>query len=399
MYKPISFFIAFRFLWNTNLPNFKKIIKILSILGISISTASLIIIISITNGSEENFKKKVLSFIPHIIITNKDQYIKQSEFPKNILKLNNIENISDFIRKEVIVRIKNNVSVAEIIGIDSTNSYNISKYNIKNIFNMLQPRYYNIILGEQLAKKLHVCIGDKIKLILLSDKKNFFSGRMFNEHIFKIVSIFSTQSEIDYYQILMNKEDSLNFLNYSKNYITGWRIWLKDPLSLNINTIQKSINKLILLDWKMDKGEFFKTMKIEKYIMLFLFFLILLVAIFNIFITLAVHIEEKKNTVAILKTQGLLNWKIMLIFIIFGSSTAIIGNILGTMIGIALIIQNDFLKFFINIFCDDINIPIVILPFQIFYINFISILFTISATLYPAWYSIRSKPSKTLSNE
>jgi len=399
MYKPISFFIAFRYLWNTHLPNFKKFIQILSIAGISISTASLIVIISIINGSEENFKKKILSFIPHIIITNKNQYINQSEFPKNILKLNNIENISDFISKEVIVQIKNNVSVAEITGIDSTNAYNIKKYNIKNIFSMLQPGYYNIILGEQLAKKLHVYVGDKIKLILLSDKKNFFSGNIFNEHIFKIVNIFSTQSEIDYYQILMNKQDSLNFLNYSKNYITGWRIWLKDPLSLNIHQIKKSINNLVVLDWKIYKGEFFKAMKIEKYIMLFLFFLILLIAIFNIFITLTVHVEEKKNTVAILKTQGLLNWKIMLIFIIFGSSTAIIGNILGTMIGIALIIQNDFLKFFINIFFDGINIPIVILPHQIFYINFISILFTISATLYPSWHSIRLKPSKILSNE
>lgn len=289
MYKPISLFIAIRYLWSTHLPIFKKIITILSIIGISISTASLIIIMSIINGSEENFKKNVLSFIPHLIITNKNQYVKKTMFPKNILKFNNVEKISDFISKEIIVQSKNNISIAEIIGIDNTNYYNTHNYNIKNILNTLKPKFYNIIIGKQLAKKLNVHIGDTVKLILLSNKK-----KIFNKHMFKIINIFSTKSEVDYYQILMNKEDSLNFLNYSKNYVTGWRIWLKNPLSLNINTIRQTIDDFILLDWKMQKGELFKAIKIEKYIMLFLFFLILLVSVLNIFIILTVYIIEKK---------------------------------------------------------------------------------------------------------
>ncbi|QCI17691.1 lipoprotein-releasing ABC transporter permease subunit [Buchnera aphidicola (Acyrthosiphon lactucae)] len=394
MYKPISLFIAIRYLWSTHLPIFKKIITILSIIGISISTASLIIIMSIINGSEENFKKNVLSFIPHLIITNKNQYVKKTMFPKNILKFNNVEKISDFISKEIIVQSKNNISIAEIIGIDNTNYYNTHNYNIKNILNTLKPKFYNIIIGKQLAKKLNVHIGDTVKLILLSNKK-----KIFNKHMFKIINIFSTKSEVDYYQILMNKEDSLNFLNYSKNYVTGWRIWLKNPLSLNINTIRQTIDDFILLDWKMQKGELFKAIKIEKYIMLFLFFLILLVSVLNIFIILTVYIIEKKNAIAILKTQGLMNWKIMLIFVIFGSSNAIIGNILGTIISIVLIVQNNFLKFFIDIFFDETNIPIIIIPSQVFLINIFSVLLAIFSTLYPSWNAVQLKPAKILSNE
>ncbi|QCO70851.1 lipoprotein-releasing ABC transporter permease subunit [Buchnera aphidicola] len=399
MYKPISLFIAVRYLWNTHLPKFKKIITILSILAITVSTASLIIIMSMINGSEENFKKNVLSFIPHLIITNKNQYIKKSEFPENILKLHNIEKISDFFSKEIIVQSEDDVAMAEIIGIDNTNFFNMKNYGIKNISDILKTGSYNIIIGEQLAKKLNVHIGDALELILLSNKKNFFSGQIFNQRMFKIISIFSTKSEVDYYQILMDKEDSLNFLNYSKNHVTGWRVWLKNPLSLNIKEIKKTTDKLVLLDWKIQKGELFKAMKIEQYIMLFLFFLILLVAILNIFIILTVYIIEKKNAIAILKTQGLLNWKIMLIFIMFGSGTAIIGNILGTIISIALIIQNDFLKFFIKIFFNETDIPIIIEPYQVFIINILSTLFTIFSTLYPSWNAVRLKPSKILSND
>ncbi|QCI22742.1 lipoprotein-releasing ABC transporter permease subunit [Buchnera aphidicola] len=399
MYKPISLFIAIRYLWNTHLPKFKKIITILSIIAIAISTASFIIIMSMINGSEESFKKNVLSFIPHLIITNKNQYIKKSELPKNILKLHNIEKISDFISKEIIVQSENDIAMAEIIGMDNTNFFNMKNYGIKNILDVLKTGSYNIIIGEQLAKKLNVYIGDKLKLILLSNKKNFFSGQIFDQRIFKIISIFSTKSEVDYYQILMNKKDSLNFLNYSKNYVTGWRVWLKDPLSLNIKEIKKKIDKLVVLDWKIQKGELFKAIKIEQYIMLFLFFLILLVSILNIFITLTVHTIEKKNAIAILKTQGLLNWKIMLVFVMFGSGTAIIGNILGTIISVALIIQNDILKFLINIFFNETDIPIIIQPYQVFMINILSTLFTIFLTLYPSWNAVRLKPSRILSND
>lgn len=174
---------------------------------------------------------------------------------------------------------------------------------------------------------------------------------------------------------------------------------MKNPLSLNVNEIKKITHPLFLLDWTTQKGELFKAMKIEKYIMFLFLFLVLLVSILNIVVILTICTVEKQNAVAILQTQGLLNCKIMLIFIIFGSSTAIIGNILGTLISLTLIIQNDFLKFFINIFIDETNIPIIVIPYQIFFINITITLFTILSTLYPSWKAIQLKPSRILSNE
>ncbi|CAL4326355.1 FtsX-like permease family protein [Buchnera aphidicola] len=389
MYHPIYIFIGLRYLWNSHLPRFKKFLTLLSVIGISISVTALIIIMSIMNGCEENFKKNVLSFIPHLIITNNMKYINKSEFPKNILKLNNIEKISDVIKKDVLVENKNNITIGEIVGID--NDKNIVNYNIKYISDLLKPNKYHAIIGKELSKKLHVKIGDKIKLILLSNN--------IKQKTFKIVNFFSTQNEIDYYQILINKQDSMNFLNYAKNYITGWRIWLKEPLSFNFEEIQKTVYPLILYDWTSQKGELFKAIKIEKYMMIFLFLLVLIVSVFNIFITFSIYIIEKKNTIAILKSQGLPDWKIMLIFITLGSSTSIFGSLLGTIISIVLIIENSFLQNFIQVLFDSTNIPIIIVPYQILFINIISIFITMFSTLYPSWKAIKTSPSRTLSNE
>lgn len=399
MYKPLCVFIGLRYLWNPHLPIFKKIITVFSIIGISISTSSIIIIISIMNGFENHFEKNILSFVPHLIITNKNKYVNKLEFPQSILKLKNIEKISSFIKKEVIIKSHHQISIGEILGVDAANYDNVSNYGIKNILYKLNPGKYNTIIGKKLAEQLNVNIGDTIKLIILSDNKDSFLGKVFNQHIFKITDIFSSENEIDTYQLLINQKDCLKFLHYSKNYITGWRLWLKNPISLKIENIKNLKNHLFVLDWKLQKGELFNAIKIEKYVMLLLFFLILTMASLNIIITFSLYIVDKKNTIAILKTQGLSQWGIILIFFVLGSSTAVIGNLLGTIVGIFLIFQNSILVCFLHAFFSNIKIPIIMIPLQIFYINITSTLLIMLSILYPSWKASKIKPARILTNE
>ncbi|QCI22157.1 FtsX-like permease family protein [Buchnera aphidicola] len=399
MYKPIYLFIGLRYLWNFHLPKFKKLITILSIIAIGISTASLIIIISVINGFEDNLKKNTLSFVPHLIVTNKKKCVNTLDFPKKILYLHDFKKVSDFISRKVILRSKSDISMGEIIGIDNSNKENIKNYNIKNISNILKPKQKNAILGIELAKKLHVNIGDEIKLILLTNQKKLFFKEIFNEQTFKIIDFFSTKNEVDYYHIVINKEDCLNLLHLPKGYITGWRVWVKEPLSLNLQRMKKSIDSFILLDWKLEKGEIFKKIIFEKYIMLLVFCLILIVAILNIFIMLTVYTIEKENSIAILQSQGLTNWKIILIFVILSLSIAIIGNIFGTVMSMFLIIEKNFLKYLIRFFFDEIDVSIIIVPHQIFLINIISIFITTISTLYPAYNATKIQSAQILSHE
>ncbi|AYN24771.1 ABC transporter permease [Buchnera aphidicola] len=399
MYKPIYIFIGLRYLWNPHLPNFKKIITILSILGISVGISSTIITISIINGFQNKFRNDILSFIPHVIITSKSRSVNKLHFPKEILKLKNIEQITDFVSKKVIIENKNEINIGEIIGIEAKNKKILENYGIKNSSYTLNSRKYNIIIGSELAKKLHVHINDKIKLIVLPFSKRNLLKNYLNIRLFTITGIFSTNNEVDEYQILMNQKNALNFLNYDKYHITGWRIWLKDPFILNVQKIKKLNKNFIILDWKMKKGEFFKAMQIEKYIMLFFFILILLVAGFNIVTSLTMNVLDKKNNISIFQSQGLSRYKIMLIFVVLGSTISVVGNLVGTIISIILIFQKDFLNFLIKIFFIDIEIPIKVLPIQILIINLISVFFTILSTLYPIWYAIKSTPARILSDE
>ncbi|WP_178919177.1 ABC transporter permease [Buchnera aphidicola] len=399
MYKPIYIFIGFRYFWNSHLTNFKKIITILSIIGVSIGTASIIITMSLANGFQSEFKKNILSFIPHLIITNNSYYINESKFPKNILKLKNIQKVSGFISNKVLVQSKKNITIGEIITFKEENYNTFKTYNIKNYLYTLNSKEKNIILGKKLAEKLNVNINDSIKLIILPNNKKNFLKKKINAQLFKITGLFNTKNDIDGYQMLINTEIALNFLNYDKNYVTGWRVWLRDPFSFNINTFKIKENNLIFLDWKKQQGEFFKAIQIEKYIMFLFFILILLIVGINIVITLTVNIIEKQNIIAILQTQGLCRKKIMLIFVTLGASTTIIGNFLGTLISFILIFQGKIINFLINTLFSNVSVPIKIFPIQTLIVNIVFTLISILSTLYPIWSITKSTPSKILSYE
>lgn len=397
MYKPIYIFIGLRYLWNSHLPIFKKIITIFSISSISLGIFSMIITVSVINGCQYSFKKNFLSFIPHLIITNKNQKINKLNFPKNILQSENIEKFSDFINSKVIIKNKNIINIADMIGIDSNNCEFLNNYNIKNVLPTLFLEKKNIIIGKELAKNLHVNINDTISLIYLPTHKKELVGESFKTKTFKITGIFSTNNEIDYYQILINKNHALNFLHYSKNLVTGWRIWLKDPFSSS--KIKNLQNDLILLDWKTEKGELFKMMKVENYMMLFFLILILLIVICNVIIIFTINVIDKKNIIAIFQSQGLSNKKIALIFIILALSTSIIGSVIGTTMSVVLIMQKKILDFIIHLFFSDVKIPINIQFYQILLINIVFIFFSIISIIYPTCYIIKRTTYKVLSDE
>ncbi|AWH90494.1 lipoprotein-releasing system transmembrane subunit LolC [Buchnera aphidicola (Melanaphis sacchari)] len=397
MYKPIYIFIGLRYLWNSHLPIFKKIITIFSISSISLGIFSMIMTVSVINGCQYSFKKNFLSFIPHLIITNKNQKINKLNFPKNILQSENIEKFSDFINSKVIIKNKNIINIADMIGIDSNNCEFLNNYNIKNVLPTLFLEKKNIIIGKELAKNLHVNINDTISLIYLPTHKKELFEKSFKTKTFKITGIFSTNNEIDYYQILINKNHALNFLHYSKNLVTGWRIWLKDPFSSS--KIKNLKNDLILLDWKTEKGEFFKMMKVENYMMLFFLILILLIVICNVIIIFTINVIDKKNIIAIFQSQGLSNKKIALIFIILALSTSIIGSIIGTTMSVILIMQKKILDFIIHLFFSNVKIPINIQLHQIFLINIVFIFFSIISIIYPTCYIIKRTTYKVLSDE
>lgn len=182
----------------------------------------------------------------------------------------------------------------------------------------LEPGKYNVILGEQLASQLGVNRGDQIRVMVPSASQFTPMGRIPSQRLFNVIGTFAANSEVDGYEMLVNIEDASRLMRYPAGNITGWRLWLDEPLKVDSLSQQKLPEGSKWQDWRDRKGELFQAVRMEKNMMGLLLSLIVAVAAFNIITSLGLMVMEKQGEVAILQTQGLTPRQIMMVFMVQG---------------------------------------------------------------------------------
>ncbi len=122
----------------------------------------------------------------------------------------------------------------------------------------LEPGKYNVILGEQLASQLGVNRGDQIRVMVPSASQFTPMGRIPSQRLFNVIGTFAANSEVDGYEMLVNIEDASRLMRYPAGNITGWRLWLDEPLKVDSLSQQKLPEGSKWQDWRDRKGELFQ---------------------------------------------------------------------------------------------------------------------------------------------
>lgn len=122
----------------------------------------------------------------------------------------------------------------------------------------LEPGKYNVILGEQLASQLGVNRGDQIRVMVPSASQFTPMGRIPSQRLFNVIGTFAANSEVDGYEMLVNIEDASRLMRYPAGNITGWRLWLDEPLKVDSLSQQKLPEGSKWQDWRDRKGELFR---------------------------------------------------------------------------------------------------------------------------------------------
>ncbi len=128
----------------------------------------------------------------------------------------------------------------------------------------LEPGKYNVILGEQLASQLGVNRGDQIRVMVPSASQFTPMGRIPSQRLFNVIGTFAANSEVDGYEMLVNIEDASRLMRYPAGNITGWRLWLDEPLKVDSLSQQKLPEGSKWQDWRDRKGELFQAVRMEK---------------------------------------------------------------------------------------------------------------------------------------
>lgn len=379
---------------------FGRFVSSLSAIGITLGVAALITVTSVMNGFERSLQDSILAYMPQAILTSPTGNIDPNAYPISGLQhLQGVNHISPIVQSDVVLQSRANVGVGMMAGIDTKERSLLLDNLISGDRNDLQAGSYNVFLGNKLAENLGLKRGDEVRLIIPGVSQLTPMGRIPSQRLFTVAGVFQTNGEADTSELVVAQQDAARMLRYPAGRVTGWRLYLDEPLKVDVLSKQTLPEGLVWTDWRERKGEFFQAVRMEKNMMGLLLSLIIAVAAFNIITSLSLLVMEKQGEVAILKTLGLKRSRILAIFMIQGAGAGIIGSVIGTLLGILLSSQLNVLMPLIGLLPKGVALPIVLDYSGILIIAVSAMLISLLATLYPSWRAAAVQPAEALRYE
>ncbi|WP_369310879.1 lipoprotein-releasing ABC transporter permease subunit LolC [Providencia rettgeri] len=400
MHQSVSLFIGLRYLRGRAADKFGRFVSSLSAIGITLGVTALITVTSVMNGFERSLQDSILAYMPQAILTSSSGNIDPTKYPMTDLQhLQGVSRIAPIVQSDVVLQSRTNVGVGVMAGIEpGADSLLLDKLTSGNRSD-LTPGSYHVFLGNKLAETLGVKRGDDVRLIIPGVSQLTPMGRIPSQRLFTVAGIFQTNGEADTTELVVSAQDAARMLRYPVGNITGWRLYLNEPLQVDTLSKQSLPEGLVWTDWRERKGEFFQAVRMEKNMMGLLLSLIIAVAAFNIITSLSLLVMEKQGEVAILKTLGLKRWRILAIFMIQGAGAGIIGTLIGTVLGTLLSSQLNVIMPLIGLLPKGVSLPIVLNYSGILIIAISAMLISLLATLYPSWRAAAVQPAEALRYE
>jgi len=396
-------FIAKRYLVSKHKINFITIISFISIAGITVGVAALIVVLSVFNGFGSLVTSYLMNLDPHIRIT-----AISNEGEKEILKLEEIIRnqkeivaYSPFIEGKVLAYNKGITQVLNLKGISehSVNSVYLLNDNIVDGDVFLTQGSSNIVVGLQLADKLQVFTGDTLLLISPSNIEQAITQLSLPlSRRVMVAGIFSSKNnEYDEGYIFCSLKDAQYLFGYKNNF-QGYDIRLNHIN--NSERIKKILqdhldkNNFSINTWYDFHQELYAVMQVERWTAYIILSLIIAVATFNILGSLSMSVIEKKRDIGILRSMGVTENSILKIFMFEGLLIGIIGTLLGVIIGYLVC----YIQIKYNIYpLDPSQYKIDSLPIEVrfsdfFFISGVAMILSFFASLYPAKRAAKVNP-------
>jgi lipoprotein-releasing system permease protein len=415
MFRPKELFIGLRYTRAKRRSGFVSFIAMISMMGIALGVAALIVVLSVMNGFGEELRQRTLSMTAHATVTGHDGYLADWEQVRNdITQHKHVVDSAPYTQNEGMLTNGSRVSGAIIRGLipgEEPKVSDIDKKMISGSIDDLKPGSYGIILGRELANVLGVYEGEKITLITPQASITPV-GVLPRLRRFTVVGVFEAgMHQFDRSMALMHVQDAQKLFGLN-NKVNGLRLKLDDMFNARLITYE--LDQLVgedywVRDWTRMHTNLFKALKTEKVVMFIILFLIVAVAAFNIISTLVMTVNDKQSDIAILRTIGMTPGSLMTIFIIQGAVIGLIGTILGVAIGVPVALNvNEIVSFIEGLFNTKF------LPADVYYISELSsdlriadvLTYSVSAfslsilaTIYPAWRAAKVQPADALRYE
>ncbi len=404
---------------GTRKNGFISFISGVSMMGIALGVAALIVVLSVMNGFQKEVTARMLSVISHIEVFAADG----NALPDLALTLQQVRanpqviGAAPFIGAQGLLGRGEDIKGALIRGIDPALEPQVTDLAAAmktSTLARLVPGSFGIVLGGELARAMGVREGDVVTVIAPSAQVSP-AGVVPRLKQMTVVGVFdSGHYEYDAGLAMMHVDDAARIFRLEGP--TGVRLKLKDlhrarevAAELNATMNTGSAGQVIVRDWTRQNRNWFAAVQLEKRMMFIILTLIVAVAAFNLVSTLVMTVTDKRADIAILRTLGASPGSIMGIFVVQGAMVGVIGTLLGLALGLGIAFNIDVLVPWLERVLSASFLPKDIYlisrmpsdPQQgdILPIAVISLLLAFAATLYPSWHASRVNPAEALRYE
>ncbi|MEQ6433793.1 lipoprotein-releasing ABC transporter permease subunit [Comamonas sp. w2-DMI] len=393
---------------------FISFISGVSMLGIALGVAALIIVLSVMNGFQKEVRDRMLSVVSHVeIFAPQGAPLPDLERTMREARGNpEVVGAAPFVSAQALLGRGEDIKGALVRGIDPAREGEVTDLAATNseVLQRLVPGQFNVVLGLELARALGVRAGDQVTLIAPSGQVTP-AGVVPRLKQMTVAGTFdSGHYEYDSTLVMMHYQDAERLFRLEGP--TGIRLKLKD-LNEAPRVAQELAftlsDRLLIRDWTQQNKTWYAAVQVEKRMMFIILTLIVAVAAFNLVSTLVMSVQDKRADIAILRTLGASPSSVMSIFVVQGAMVGVIGTLAGLALGLVVAFNIDVIVPAIehllhaNFLPKDIYIiskmPSDPQSRDIVPIAVISLILSFVATIYPSWRASRVNPAEALRYE
>jgi lipoprotein-releasing system permease protein len=436
-----EFMVAGRYLRARRKDAFISVIAALTLAGIAIGVATLIVVMSVMNGFRAELISKILGLNGHFTAFPIEQkFTDYDQVVKNLRAVPGVTHAVAFVDGQALASGQDQSTGVSVRGMDLASIKELPLLYKANQQGGWEgwDQGRGIALGYRLAQKLGVGIGDQVTIINPKGAVTPF-GTTPNIRSYPVSVIFDLgMVEFDSFYIYMPLQQAQDYFHLYEDVLkpgakdpgpdatdaeidaayhrvyqaTAVEIFIDDPDAIDAmrQKLQNGAARpLVLTDWQQRNETFFSALQVERVVMFTILSMIVVVAAFNIISSLVMLVKDKGADIAVLRTMGATRGSIMRIFSMTGTAIGIVGTLIGFIFGMAIALNAETLRAFVSnligvrIFPPEVfflsALPSKIDPSEVTAIVLIALLLSFLATLYPAWRAAQYDPVEALRYE
>jgi lipoprotein-releasing system permease protein len=412
---PYELFVGLRYTRAKRRNRFISVISLISVIGITIGVAALIVVLSVMNGFQKELRTRILGVAAHVQIVGFDGALADWQtLARRAAENPNVLAAAPYVNQQGLLAHAQTVQGTLVRGIlpaDEERVADIGRHMKVGRLEALRPGAFGIVLGAELAYAIGAAAGDRVVLIAPQGQVTP-AGILPRIKQFTVVGVFEVgMYEYDAGLALIHLEDAQK-LYRMQDRVSGVRLKLTD-LFLAPRVSRELLGSLqadaMVTDWTRSHANFFRAVQIEKRVMFIILTLIVAVAAFNLVSTLVMAVTEKQADIAILRTLGATPASIMQIFLIQGAVIGVFGTLCGVLLGVVTAVNVEVIvpfierAFNVQFLAKDVyyisDLPSDLHWSDVITVGSVSLVLSLLATLYPSLRASRTNPAEALRYE